>query len=315
MTPHFRSFVLRRGLSAVVLVLVVSSAAVLLARLAPGDHLSEFDLTPAQIAAERHRLGLDAPLHVQYLSWLGRAVRFDLGESTRYPGRSVSSLIAERVGNTMLLGLAALLVAVGVGVPLGVLTAMRRRHPVTLAARGVATMLLAMPPVVLSLGLLFVASATGWFPVGGLPAAGGPATLLHHLTLPVLALGLPVAASVERLQSRAMADALQHPSVHAARARGVPETRIIWRHALRLSSTPVLAVFGVIAGTLISGSFAVEYVMTWPGLGRLLYDALIARDANVVAGCAATGAALLAAGIFISDVALASADPRVAGSR
>jgi peptide/nickel transport system permease protein len=314
-TPHFGFFVLRRGLSAVVLVLVVSSAAVLLARLAPGDHLSEFDLAPARIAAERHRLGLDAPLHVQYLAWLQRAAHFDLGESTRYPGRTVSSLIAERIGNTMLLGLAALFVAAGVGIPLGVLTAMRRRDPLTLAARGIATVLLALPPVVLSLGLLFLASATGWFPVGGLPAAAGAATVLRHLTLPMLALGLPVAASIERLQSRAMAEALQHPSVHAARARGVPERRVIWVHALRLSSTPVLAVFGVIAGTLISGSFVVEYVMTWPGLGRLLYDGLIARDANVVAGCAAAGAALLATGIFISDVALASADPRVVATR
>ncbi len=90
---------------------------------------------------------------------------------------------------------------------------------------------------------------------------------------------------------------------------------MVWRHALRLSLTPVLAVYGVHRRTLISGSFAVEYVMTWPGLGRLLYDGLIARDANVVAGCAATGAAFLAIGIFLADVALAAADPRVADRR
>jgi ABC-type dipeptide/oligopeptide/nickel transport system permease component len=288
---------------------------VLLARLAPGDHLSEFELTPAQIAAERHRLGLDAPLHVQYVAWLRRFARFDLGESTRYPGRRVRDLIAERIGNTLLLGGAALVIATALGIPLGVVSGRGGRDPLALATGGLSVILLALPPVVLSLGLLFLASKTGWFPVGGLPPTGGVSVTLQSLALPVLALGLPSAATLERLQSRAMADALRHPSIQAARARGIPSTRLVWSHALRLSLTPVLAVYGVIAATLISGSFAVEYVMTWPGLGRLLYDGLIARDANVVAGCAATGAAVLAIGIFFADVALAAVDPRVADPR
>src|SRR5262245_30277106 len=313
--PPLGSFILRRAVSAIVLVMVVSSSAVILSRLAPGDHLSEFELTPAQIAAERHRLGLDAPLYVQYFGWLGRFARFDLGESTRYPGRRVGDLIGERIGNTAILGTAALALATALGIPLGVLSATSRRAPVAMATRGVSIVLLALPPVILSLGLLFLASRTGWFPVGGLPSSGDPGAMLHHLVLPVLALGLPVAGTLERLQSRAMADALRHPSVQAARARGLPQRRVVWSHALRLSLTPVLAVYGVIAATLISGSFAVEYVMTWPGLGRLLYDGLIARDANVVAGCAATGAAVLAIGIFLADVALAVADPRVADRR
>jgi peptide/nickel transport system permease protein len=314
-TPHFGSFILRRAASAVLLVLVVSSAAVLLARLAPGDHLSEFELTPAQIAAERQRLGLDAPLLTQYLAWLRRFVRLDLGESTRYPGRSVSGLIAERAGNTILLGAGALLVATAIGIPLGVVTGQGRRGLLTLTARAGSVVFLALPPIVLSLGLLFLASRTGWFPVGGLPIEGSLATTLRYLVLPVLSLALPVAAMLERLQSHAIATALRHPAVQAARARGVPRRRVVWRHALRLSLTPVLAVYGVTTGTLISGSFVVEYVMTWPGLGRLLYDGLIARDANVIAGCAATGAAFLALGIFVADIALAAADPRVAEAR
>ena len=315
MAPHFSSFIVRRAAAAALLVFAVSSAAIVLARLTPGDHLSEFELTPAQIAAERHRLGLDAPLHEQYLAWLGRVARLDLGESTKYPGRRVAALIGERIGNTLMLGVAALLLATALGIPLGVITGKGLTDTVTLAARGGSIVLLSLPPVVLSLGLLFVASSTGWFPVGGLPPDGDLKTTFRYLALPVLSLGLPVAATLERLQSRAMADALYHPSVRAAQARGVPPARVIWRHAFRLSLTPVLAVYGVITGTLISGSFVVEYVMTWPGLGRLLYDGLMARDANIVAGCAATGAAFLAAGIFVADVALAAADPRVADAR
>jgi peptide/nickel transport system permease protein len=135
--------------------------------------------------------------------------------------------------------------------------------------------------------------------------------LVRHLVLPGLALALPFAAALERLQSRSIADALRDPSILAARARGVPLRRVVWHHAWRLSLEPVLAVYGVMIGALISGSFVVEYVMTWPGLGRLMYDALVSRDANLVAACAATGTAFLAAGILAADIALAAVDPRL----
>ena len=315
MVPRFVLYVVRRALVALLLVALVASAALLLARLAPGDHLSAFDLDPAVVAAERQRLGLDAPLHVQYLAWAGRLIRFDLGESTRYPGRAVSDLIAERAGLSVLVGAAALLFATVIGIPLGVLGGSRRGGLLSPATRAVTVVVLSTPPVVLSLLLLLIASRTGWFPVGGLPSNPAPAETLRHLILPVLALGLPIAAALERLQARSIADALTAPSLMAAKARGLSTERLVWRHAFRLSLTPVLAIYGVIIGALISGSFVVEYVMTWPGLGRLMYDALIYRDANLVAGCAATGAACLALGIFISDVALAAADPRVHASR
>lgn len=307
-TPRFGLFVLRRAVASIALVLAVASAAQLLARLAPGDHLSEFEMSAEQLRAERHRLGLDQPLLRQYAHWLGGALRLDFGESTRYPGREVSSLIGERFGNSLRLGVLALLLATVLGIPLGVLAGSDRDRPALLVARAANIVLLSLPTVVLSLALLFLAARTGWFPVGGLPAAGTHS--LRYFVLPVFALGLPVAASLERLQSRSMAQALRHPSVIAARARGIPERRIVWSHAFKLSLTPVLAIYGVVVGGLISGSFAVEYVMTWPGLGRLMYDALIARDANVVAGCAAAGAACLAAGVFVSDVMLAAVDPR-----
>ena len=309
MTSRFSLFVLRRAAASMLLVLAVASAAHLLAGLAPGDHLSDFEMTPEQRQAERHRTGLDRPLHQRYADWLQHALRLDLGESARYPGRTVSSLIGDRIGNSMRLGALALVLATLLGIPLGVLAGSDRHRPQLVAARAVNIILLSLPPVVLSLALLFVAARTGWFPVGGLPPGGGVDSL-RYFVLPVLALGLPVAASLERLQSRSIAQALRHPSVLAARARGIPERRLVWGHGFKLSLTPVLAIYGVVIGALISGSFVVEYVMTWPGLGRLMYDGLIARDANVVAGCAAAGAACLATGVFISDVLLFAVDPR-----
>jgi peptide/nickel transport system permease protein len=211
----------------------------------------------------------------------------------------------------VLVGIAALLFATTVGIPLGVITGSRRPGAVRIAVRGVVLLLISIPPVVLSLALLFVASRTGWFPVGGLPPEPTLRETARYLVMPVLALGLPIAATLERLQARAISEALSDPSVLAARARGLSKRRVTWRHAFRLSLTPILAVYGVIIGALISGSFIVEYVMTWPGLGRLMYDALVSRDGYLVAGCAATGAAFLAIGVFISDVILAAADPRL----
>jgi peptide/nickel transport system permease protein len=152
--------------------------------------------------------------------------------------------------------------------------------------------------------MLTIAARTGWLPVSGM---GG----LSHLVVPTLALALPIAALLERLQSQAIAESMQRPSTAAARARGIPEPRVIWRHGWRQSLAPVLAIYGVIVGTLFSGSFAVEIVTSWPGLGALMRQALMSRDTYLVAGCAAAGAAFLAAGILAGDLAHALADPRV----
>jgi ABC-type dipeptide/oligopeptide/nickel transport system permease component len=135
---------------------------------------------------------------------------------------------------------------------------------------------------------------------------------VSHLVVPTLALALPVAATLERLQSRAIAETLERPSALAARARGFSAARVVWRHAWRQSLGPIFGIYGVIVGSLFSGSFAVEIVTSWPGLGELMRQALVARDTNLVAGCAAAGAAFLAAGVLAADVAHAVSDPRIA---
>ncbi|HXW06316.1 MAG TPA: ABC transporter permease [Vicinamibacterales bacterium] len=307
-------FLLRRVASALVLVFVVSSSALVLLRLAPGDAISGFDVDPVQAARERERLGLDRPLLAQYASWLGRAVRLDFGESLKYR-RPVGDLVRDRALNTLVLGVAALALATLLGVPAGVLTA-TRHGVIRAAARGISLLLLSLPPLVTSFGLLIVAASTGWLPVGGFGIVGGwsDATAVRYLILPALALALPLAASIERLQSQAMTRALEEPCVHAARARGCSPERAIWRHAFPLSLGPVISIYGVMVGTVLSGSFAVELVTSWPGLGALMYEALVARDLYLAAGCATVGAALLAAGVFLADVALALLDPRVAGT-
>jgi peptide/nickel transport system permease protein len=298
----FPRFLLRRAAFAALLVVVVSSAALALVRLAPPEGTIGQD--PAALAAERHRLGLDKPFLEQYGEWLTRSLRLDFGESlvTRQP---VLPLVAERAGRTALLGLAALALATLVGLPLGILTGSRRGGLLTAVIQGASILLLSLPSLVTSLVLLLVAARTGWLPTGGYGAD------LRHLVLPAVALALPLAASIERLQSRAMSEALDEPCVLAALARGIPRRAVIWRHALRLSLKPVLAVYGIMVGSVLSGSFVVEYVTTWQGLGELMFRALMGRDLYLAAGCAAAGSLFLAIGIFCSDLALAAVDPRV----
>ena len=172
-----------------------------------------------------------------------------------------------------------------------------------------------MPPLLTSLFLVFVAARTGWFPIAGMrspgaPAGGELADLLHHLVLPAAAIGLPLAAMFERLQSQAMSEVVGEPFVLATLARGVPRARVVWRDALKAALRPIASVYGLIVGTLLSGSFAVEVITAWPGLGTLMLGALRTRDVYLVAGCAGAGALFLAFGTLVSDVALALVDPR-----
>ena len=296
-------FLLRRGLAAVVLVFAVTSGALLLAQLAPGDFVSAFGADRQRIAAERHRLGLDRPMLEQYTQWLKRSVTLDLGDSFQYQ-RPVAELVRVRALNSARLAVAALLVATLIGIPWGVLTGSRRGGIVIGLLRATSIVLLSVPPLISSLVLLTIAARTGWLPVSGMGD-------LRHYVVPTLALALPIAATLERLQSQSLGAAMTQPSTTAARARGIPTSRIVWRHGWRQSLGPILAIYGVIVGSLFSGSFAVEIVTSWPGLGELMRNALMARDTYLVAGCAAAGAAFLAIGILAADVAHALVDPRI----
>ncbi|MGE3179088.1 MAG: ABC transporter permease [Vicinamibacterales bacterium] len=315
------AYLVRRLLLAVALVAVVSSAALLLAGLAPGDYASESlgaFVHAETVAAARARYGLDRPLLTQYVEWLGHALRFDFGTSLAYD-RPVRELVVERAGNTALLALTALFFATLVGLPLGVVTGTKVRGLLPALVRTASLLFLSLPPLLTSLVLVFVAARTGWLPVGGMRSLGaggadesGLLDLAAHMVVPVLALALPLGAMMERVQAEAIAGVAREPFVLAVVSRGVPRARVRWRHAFKAALRPIAAMYGVIVGTVLSGSFAVEIVTAWPGLGRLMLDALRARDVYLVAGCAATGALFLAAGTLVADLALAYVDPKAA---
>ncbi len=233
--------------------------------------------------------------------------------------RPVAELVRQRALNTSILALAALLVATALGLPAGIVTGSRRRGLLPALIRAASIVLLSLPSLVTSLVLVMVAARTGWFPTGGMQsvaasdagALAGLADLARHLPLPALAIALPLAAMIERVQSQSLGETLAMPFSLATLARGVSFRRLVWRDALRPSIGPVAAMYGFILGSLLSGSFVVEVITSWPGLGRLMYDALRARDLFLVAGCAAAGSFFLAAGAFLSDLVQAWADPRL----
>ncbi len=309
-------FVVRRTVGGIVFALVVASLALLLARLVPGDAATAeaLAMSPEQRAALRAELGLDQPLLSQYGYWLLGLARFDLGQSSLFK-RPVADLVGERALNTGLLAAAALVVASLVGVPLGRFTG-ANRGALARAVRMASIAVLSLPPLLSALLLVFIAAQTGWFPVGGMTSGRLDGTawfldLLWHLPVPVLALALPLAATLERVQSRSMAEAMGQPFVHASRARGLTTARTQREHAWPASLAPVLGVYGVLVGALFSGSFVVEIVTSWPGLGRLLFDALRSRDVWLVAGCGAAGAVSLAVSTTLADVLHAALDPRM----
>jgi peptide/nickel transport system permease protein len=313
------AFLIRRLLFAIVLVVFAASAALLLTRLAPGDLTSQLGpgATQAEIAATRARFALDRGPLAQWLSWAGRAATFDLGESFLY-NRPVAPLVRSAALNTAALAIVALITATVLGLACGMVTG-SRHDTFSALIRSASFISISIPPLLASLLLAFVAARTGWLPVGGMSSVNAGemswltwlSDVAWHLPLPVLALALPLAATFERLQSQALAEAFQQPFVLAAVARGVPRTGLILRHAWRVSLRAICGVYGIAIGALLSGSFVVEYITAWPGLGRLMYEALRARDIYLVAGCAAMGSFFLAIGTLAGDLLLAVVDPRV----
>ncbi|MEO6222864.1 MAG: ABC transporter permease [Vicinamibacterales bacterium] len=304
MTRDVAIYGLRRIAAALILVLSVSIAAFVLARLAPGDETTP-DLMAGvdrrEIALKRERLGLDRPFAVQLADYCWGVLRLDLGTSAAFE-RPVGALVLERGANTARLGFVALLFATVVGLPLGIFTGSRSGGWIARVVQTCSVTALACPPLVAALALLFLAASTGWLSVSP-----------GHLLIPALALGLPIAAMIERLQSQATRDAMLAPDLQAAAARGIPPARLIWVHAARQSLRPVLGVYGIVIGGVFSGSLAVEFATGWPGLGRLMYEGVRSGDVRLVAGCVFAGGICLAVGNLVADGLRAWADPRVRG--
>jgi ABC-type dipeptide/oligopeptide/nickel transport system permease component len=280
------------------LVVAAFVGAYLLTALAPGD--AAYEVLPRGRAAyenERARLGLDRPVSERFLERMARLAVLDFGTSLRFR-QPVLPLVAERASRTLLAGALALACALAIGIPAGVASARLRSPALRGLVSAVSLVLVSIPSLVSALLLAVIFAGLG----------------VPRLVIVVLALALPAAALVERLQESAYRDVSGGLQVVAARARGLSERRAAWRYAWPLSLPAVLGVVSLLASQLVSGSLAVEYVTNWPGLGHLTYEALRARDADLAAGCAAAAAVLVGLASLAADVVLAAIDPRVSAS-
>jgi peptide/nickel transport system permease protein len=295
----------------------------LLIHLAPGDYLSNLEMDPAvseeALQAMRERFSLDKPFLVQFGTYLKNIfLHLDFGYSfsRRQP---VFEVLGESLGNTLILSLAAALLTWLLAIPLGTISALRQHSWVDRLASGVTFVGLSIPEVFLALLLMLVAYKTGWFPTNGmrsidhgsLTPIGQAVDIAHHLVLPALVLATAPLASRTRQMRANLLDVLRADYVTTARAKGVPEFQVVYRHALRNALNPLITLFGYTLGGLLSGAFLVENVMGWPGLGRVAIEALNTRDLYLVMGSVLLASTVLILGNLVADILLGLSDPRI----
>ena len=307
-------------------VLGVSALSFLLAEVAPGSYFDELRLdprvSPATLEALRDRYGLNESLPEKYGHWLQSIARGEMGFSVAY-NRPVGPLLWPRVRNTLLLTVPATVLAWLIAVPLGTWAASRKGGWIDRLAAGATTTLIGVPDLLLGLGLLLLAVRTGYFPTGGMVSVGfdqlGPwqkiQDVLSHFLLPVTALTLVNLPVLVRHVRASLIEILQAPFIRAARATGVPERRLLFRHALRAAANPLISLLGLSVGGLLSASLVIETIMSWPGLGPLLLEAVAARDLHVVVAAVTCSTVLLIVGNLFADGLLYLADPRIRPSR
>ena len=294
---------------------VVAVFVFLLLHLGPGDPATVIAgdyASPEDIARIRARLGLDQPLHVQFIAWIARLAQGDLGVSI-FSNLPVATLIGQRLEPTLALALLTLVVSVSVAVPLGAIAAWRAGSWIDRAVMGLAVVGFSVPVFVLGYGLIWLfAIRAGWFPVQGYaPLSEGLGPFLHRLALPVLALSAIYVALIARIARAAVLEILAEDHVRTAWAKGLPGHLVLLRHALRNAAVPIVTVVGIGFSLLIGGVVVTESVFNIPGLGRLTVDAVLRRDYPVIQGIILVFSAACVVVNLLVDVLYTAFDPRI----
>jgi peptide/nickel transport system permease protein len=297
--------------------------------LAPGEPVDmQIAMSPKVSAEARQRIrefyGLDKPLHVQYVQWLGRMARLDFGRSFAPDNRPVTDKIAERIPITLSLNIIALILEFGLAVPIGILAAIRRD---TLLDKGITVFVFlgfAVPTFWLALLMMyFFGVKLGWLPISGLHSLGsdrfGPIAwfldLAKHLILPIGIMTFGSLAGLSRYMRSTMLEVIRQDYITTARAKGLPERTVILRHALRNALLPAITILGFSLPALIGGSVIFETIFAIPGMGQLFYAGVMARDYPLIMGILVIGAFLTLIGNLLADICYSLADPRIRHGR
>lgn len=334
------SFIVRRLITLVPMLLGIALLVFLLMYLAPGDFLTQAradrEISREFIEQMEKEFGLDRPWYVQYGLWLKNIFpvrwneaaegnfweKLELGSDFGYSWTykvPVTELLAQRIPATVLLSITSLLFGWGIAIPLGVLAAIHKDSIFDRLSALCAYAALSIPEFFLALLAVFFAAVTGWFPIGGLTSidhefmspAGKLLDYAHHLVLPTIVLGAGMVAGMMRIMRANFLDYMRAEFVDTARAKGLPEGRVMFKHVLRNAINPLITAFGFAFSTLLSGALLVENVMNYPGLGQLIFQAFLRQDQFVVLAAVLMSALMLMLGNLLADLLLAWSDPRI----
>ncbi len=314
-------FILKRIIQSLPIIVIVSIISFFLIRLSPVDPLAELKLNPSiskeTLEHEKQRLGLDKPVYIQYVYWAKNFIKGDM--RTSVTGELVSSKIKERVLNTLLLSFSVLFWTWMIGIPMGVIAALNYRSVYDRLLTVFSSIGMAIPSFFFAILLLIFAQKTGWFPIGGLTSANfynmsifeKTLDIMHHLFLPTLVLTTISLAGLSRQMRANLLDVLDSDYVKFARAKGLPNYKVIIKHALRNAINPLVTMLGFEFAGLLSGAALTEYVFQYPGLGRLILEAVLKSDINLVMASLMIGSFMLILGNIMADILLKLTDPRV----
>lgn len=316
-------YLIRRLIQSIPLLLVISLLTFAIIEIAPGE-ATQMYINPERgadaeyIAQVRASLGLDQPVHVRYVSWLGKTLSGDMGFSLR-TRRPVTLEVGERLPNTLLLSGSALLLSFMIAVPIGVISAIKRYTVIDYTFSILALVGISVPIFWTALLLLQVfAIQLNWFPSSGMVSVresytGFRATLdvLHHMVLPTIVLSLAQVASWSRYQRSALLEVLDQDYIRTAHGKGLSVRRVMNVHALRNSLIPMITLIGISVPSIVTGAYITETIFSWPGIGRLGVNAVSGRDYPVIMAVTMLSALLIVFGNLLADIAYAWADPRI----
>ncbi|MGK7941707.1 MAG: ABC transporter permease [Crocosphaera sp.] len=318
-------YVIKRTLQGLLTILLASILIFFIAQLAPGDYLDTVKnqnqtITQETIEQLTIRFGLDQPWHIQYWRWLVQVVtRFNFGESFVY-NRSVSSLLVERMPATLLLAISSIIITWLIAIPLGILSAVKQSSLLDKILRFISYLGQGFPSFITALILLIIAQyLSPLLPVGNMTSLnhselsplGKLLDIGWHMILPTIALSITSFAGLMRLMRGQMLDVMRQDYIQTARAKGLPEDKVIYVHALRNAINPLITLLGFEFASLLGGAFIAEFFFNWPGLGRLILQAVIAQDLYLVMGSLIMGATMLIVGNLLADLLLKFVDPRI----
>ncbi len=324
LTSETTLYIVKRVLQGILTLFLASALSFAIIQLAPGDYLDTLrnnpQISPERIAELQQQFGLDKHPLIQYWRWLVRVVtRFDFGESFVY-FRPVTSLLKERIGNTLLLAVSSIIITWAIALPLGIISAVKQNTLVDRVLRVLSYLGQGFPSFITALILLFFAQLTSpLFPIGGMTSInhsefsplGKILDIGWHMILPTIALSITSFAGLQRLTRGQLLDVLRQDYIQTARAKGLPENKVLYVHALRNAINPLITLIGFEFASLLSGSFIAEFFFNWPGLGRLILQAVQAQDLYLIMASLMMGATMLIIGNLLADLLLKSVDPRI----